>query len=403
MKQYLHCTTSLFYKQAKDSLRLFAQKGFVKAAAISGLLAALFLAGCKDPYEVKVKDSQKSVLVVEGFLNSGGETNIKLSRSYGLSDSARLTVESGASVTVETKNAGQFPLAESFPGTYGADLGVLDATQQYRLRIRTGGREYLSDYVNVQSTPPIDSIGWSRDSKGVTVHATTHDPANGSHYYRYVYEETWEEHASFIASFFYDANSMVFIAYPNADVYQCWKTVNSSNINLATSTALQNDVIFEKPLVRIVNDDPRLLVRYSILVRQYVLSKEAYEFFQLMKKNTETLGTVFDPQPTELTGNVHSINDRSEQVIGIFYGSSEQQKRIFIDASDVPGWTVPNDCFFLKVDPNIDTLKKFAANGLYAFDKDPPGFGPAIDYKVAERRCFDCRLNGGVTTKPVFW
>jgi hypothetical protein len=366
------------------------------------LMGSLFLFSCKDPYNVKVQNAQKSVLVVEGFLSSGGPTTIKLSRSFPLSENARLTMEGGAQVFVEAGNT-QYPLTETTMGNYSADLGVLDASKQYRLHIKTGGKEYLSDAVAVQSTPPIDSINWRRDAKGVTIYANTHDATNNSRYYRYDYIETWENRANYIARWLYDPSvPEVRRRRPDEMIYQCWTTVPSSNINLVTSTALQNDVIFEKPLVFIPNADQKLSVRYSILVKQYVLSKEAYEFFQLMKKNTESLGTIFDPQPSQLTGNIHSLSDKDEPVIGFFYASSEQQKRIFIDASQVPDWGFGYHCGYLKIPPILDTVKFYAYNGLIVYDADESGFTIA-DFRISDRQCFDCTISGGVTTKPSFW
>ena len=36
----------------------------------------------------------------------------------------------------------------------------------------------------------------------------------------------------------------------------------------------------------------------------------------LMQKNAESLGSIFDEQPTQITGNIHSVTNPSEQVIG---------------------------------------------------------------------------------------
>lgn len=393
MRKILRCTAQFFFIS-------FGQKMKIHTVIACLLFLSVLWVGCKDPYDVRVQNSQQAVLVVEGFLNSGGVTSIKLSRSASLNDTASM-MESGALVIVESANA-QYPLAENTTGIYNADLGQLDPLQEYRLHINVGGKEYVSDYVKPQSTPPIDSISWVRDDKGVTIYATTHDPANASHYYKYDYEETWETHANYIARYMWDPVSQtVHELLPNEYVYQCWKTTSSSSINIATSTALQSDVIYQKPLVLIPNKDQKLSVRYSILVKQYVLSKQAYEFFQLMKKNTESLGTVFDPQPSQITGNIHAVGG-NEPVIGFFYASSEQQKRIFINASEVPYWGFGYKCDFQKVPPNIDSVKVAINNGWYPYDADKAGI-IILNYRVSDRVCFDCTINGGSTTKPIFW
>lgn len=386
--------------RSRDKMK---KKQFLFLTSTLVLGSFLFFTGCKDPYEIKVPNAQRQVLIVEGFLNSGGPTTIKLSRSHNLNDTSNATTETGASVIVESGNA-QYNLQETSVGTYTADLGALNPTAEYRLHVNTGnGKEYVSDYVKAQVTPPIDSVNWVRDNKGVTIYGNTHDATNSSLYYKYDYEETWETHANYIARYMWDpATESVKELDPSEYVYQCWKTNPSSSINIVTSTALQNDVIFQKPLVFIPNADQKLSVRYSILVKQFVLSKEAYEFFQLMKKNTESLGTVFDPQPSQLTGNIHSVNNNAEPVIGFFYASSEQQKRIFINASDVPYWGFAYQCSSGKIPPNPDSVKASVYNGLYPYDADRSG--PIImDYRVSDLVCIDCTVSGGKTVKPSFW
>jgi hypothetical protein len=376
------------------------QMNKIPVTVFSLLFLSFLWVGCKDPYDVKVKNSQRAVLVVEGFLNSGGITTIKLSRSFQLADTSKMIEESGASVVVESRNA-KYELPETVLGSYRADLSSLDPSQEYRLHINAGGKEYVSDYIKVQTTPPIDSISWARDNRGVTVYANTHDPSNQSRYYMYDFTETWEIKARYYAFYMYDNGAQsVRWRSPGEEVYRCWKTVPSSSIHLATSTALQNDVISEKPLVFIPGGDKKLNIRYSILVKQFVLSKEAYEFFQLMKKNTETLGTIFDPQPTQLTGNIRSVNDKDEHVIGFFYGSSEEQKRIFIDAAELPNWGFRENCSDFKIEPHL--LEQYIGAGLYPYDAKVVGLR-IVEYSVTEPVCFDCTIGGGVTAKPLFW
>jgi Domain of unknown function (DUF4249) len=369
-------------------------------------LAGILCSGCKDPYNIKPKNSQQGVgvLVVEGFLNSGGVTTIRLSRSYSLAENTTYTAETGASVVIESPS-GQYTLFENGAGVYNANLGTLDPSQQYRLHIHARGKEYISDYVKVQATPPIDSVGWTRDINGVTIYASTHDPANSSHYYRYDYVETWETHSPFIQRLAYAPGTPpdnVRPLGPFEQYYQCWKTQPSTSLTLATSTALQSDVIFQKPVVFIPQADEKLAIRYSILVKQYVLSKEAFDFFQLMKKNTESVGTIFDAQPSQITGNIHSVSDKNEQVIGIFYASSEQQKRIFISAADLPLWGFEQGCNFTKIPPVGDTVTKYANNGLLPYDADVAGI-VILDYRVTSPGCFNCTVNGGTTDRPSFW
>jgi hypothetical protein len=70
------------------------------------------------------------------------------------------------------------------------------------LYIKTkGGEEYISDYVGIMDTPPIDSVAWRPDGDGVSVMVNTHDVTGQSKYYRWDYVETWEYESPFISLF----------------------------------------------------------------------------------------------------------------------------------------------------------------------------------------------------------
>src|SRR5690606_41864672 len=73
-------------------------------------------------------------------------------------------------------------------------------------------------------------------------------------------------------------------------------------------------------------------VIYSFLTRRSsdLLSELAYNFMVMMKKNSEQLGSVFDPQPSQLAGNMSCITDPEEMVIGFIEVAEEKAKRIFI-------------------------------------------------------------------------
>ena len=140
--------------------------------------------------------------------------------------------------------------------------------------------------------------------------------------------------------------------FPQEAVGICWKSQNSSSILLANSLRLESDIINEAPIVLIPESDDRILVRYSILVKQYALSSDAYNFFELMKKNSEEIGSIFSPQPSELRGNIHCVTNPDEYVVGFITSSTVTEKRIFITQFDVRPWPNPVVCESKKVDNN---------------------------------------------------
>ena len=367
------------------------------------VLAVFFFNSCRELYEPPVKSLPDSFLVVEGVLNAGRDsTIIHLSRTFNLAQRATVKTENNAQLIVEGKDNTTALLLGTGNGKYvSANLNLV-ANHEYRLRIKiAAGKEYLSDYVKAKITPVIDSISWKQDQRGVQIYANTHDPANATTYYRWDYEETWEIHSAFPPQVIYENGIIRNRIFPQEDVSICWKDQSSTNILLANSLRLQSDIISEAPLVLIPDANEKLVVRYSILVRQYALEDGAYNFFELMKKNTEGIGSLFNPQPSETRGNIHCTSDPAEFVIGYITASTIETKRKFITATEIPQWGYISYCTSVNVLNNPADIK-FNFGSLmympYLYHFPPENF-----YASSTPECVDCTKRGGTTVKPVFW
>ncbi len=164
------------------------------------LLITIIFAGCRKPYNPPAIGVPNNYLVVEGVINSGTDsTIIKLSRTVNLSSNVTINPEPNAILTVESDQNSIYPLVETNTGYYTSTGLNLDNTRNYRLRIKTASnQQYLSDFVPVKVTPPIDSIGFNIvniGGTGIQIYANTHDPNNNTRYYRWDYDETWQFHS----------------------------------------------------------------------------------------------------------------------------------------------------------------------------------------------------------------
>jgi len=373
----------------------------------------LVAAGCKEKYDAPVVSPDTGYLVVEGNINSGnGTTLIKLSRTTKLDDRS-LIPEQGALVKVEGNDNNSFDLIDNSFGQYGADL-VLNPAVKYRLNITTStGRKYLSDFTAVTNSPPIDSISWKRDNGGVQVYVNSHDPSNNTKYYQWQYVETWEFHSAYPTSIKYkttDFSSGPFyeVVYRDStnfgsdlSLYTCWQTETSSTINIGSTVNLSSAVVF-LPVSYIPPASWKLSFLYSIEIQQYGLSKEGYEFLEKMKRNTEANGSIFDAQPSELIGNIHSVSNPNEPVIGFINVSQVHTKRIFISNSEVPGWNYTESCQSVKIDNKSDSIKAYGIGLLPTFTAETSPLGGIVSFYAAQPICVDCTLRG-TNIKPSFW
>lgn len=368
------------------------------------MMVLAIAAGCKQTYEPPVIKTDYRFLVVEGIINTSpdAQTNITLTRTRRLSDTTTFVPEENAAVYIESSSGTRYSLTETSPGIYTSTPLNLPASQQYRLAITTAGQsQYLSDFTTVHEAPPIDSLTWEQD-KDVTVYVHTHDPSNNTHYYQWEYVETWQ-YASVLETVWGVENGMAYVRDPvTQQVHNCWIDSNSTNITVATSTRLSEDRISHQPLAVIRQGSDKIRIRYSILVKQYGLTKEAFDYWQLIQKNSQQLGTLFDAQPTQLTGNIHAAKDADEPVIGYISAGTPAFKRMFIDKTEVHDWipfTQPPDCYIKSIDQNPTSWLIYPDSdttySIYYFVT-----GGII---IAKKACLDCTLKGGRNLKPSFW
>lgn len=362
----------------------------------------LFLAACKKAYQPDIIASGNRYLVVEGVINTAANsvTLIKLSYSTNIVDSIAYDPELNASVIIENESGTSWPLQSQGEGKYISQPLSLSAGQKYRLRILSEGKDYQSDYLTPRNNPEIDSISWERN-EDVFTYVNTHDPLNNTRYYRWEYEETYEYHAIFNAIWGLDGRTIVPLDSTN-QTWMCWMHNPSTDIILGSTVQLAQDVVNKMPLTTIRKNTEQLYYKYSLLVRQFSLTEQESQFWTILKKNTQQLGTLFDPQPAQIRSNVRCISNPELPVIGYVGACPVREKRLFIERYQVPGWpgSIPNaTCEVLIVSANPIDYSIWEHDPPYAPYYFITGGGLAITLSS----CVDCRTRGGSNQKPAYW
>ncbi len=373
------------------------------------LLLVVSAVTCRKPYLPAAITAPNNYLVVDGYINAtdNGVTTITLSRSRNLTDTVQNLPERNASVMIESASGNSYTLTDlNYTGAYTSNPLNLDVMNAYRLHIITAdGDEFASDFVPVKIAAPIDSLTWEQKSdNNVTVYVNTHDPSKNSTYYKWDYLETWE-HDSRVENYWGEEDGIIFPLDSNTQMHRCWTTEPATHIITGNSVALNEDVISRQPLTVIPQNDVRIKIRYSILASQIPITKEAYDYWSIIQKNSQQLGTLFDLQPSQLTGNIRSLKNQEEPVIGYTSAATVTEQRLFIDHDQVVNWdpTITGrecDQIIIPADP----LNPF----IYTYP-DPEfapfyftGSGPLFLILI-RKECIDCREQGGTNSKPAFW
>ncbi len=366
------------------------------------LLLIVACLACKKPYNPPASSTPDSYLVVEGFINSGNDsTVIMISKTVRLTGKTNNNPVLGATVTVEGEKSGIYNLHDNTSKGHYSSTGSLNLSpsQKYRLRIVNGDRQYLSDFVPVRLAPPIDSVGYNVKNGSVNVYVNAHDPANNTRYYRWDYDETWQFHSKYQSFLMPDTihNTLVGRGIEN-QIYNCFGNDVSPNIVINSTKNLAKDVVYQNTVAVIPLTSEKVETRYSILVKQYAITQEAFEFYTQLRKNTENLGSIFDAQPSQLTGNIHCTTDPGELVLGYITAGNVQSRRIYISHTDLPGNVQPIYPYDCEIGTAMFVYDTFIAKPVSVI---PISSGKG-GYTFSSIECVDCTVRG-VRKAPPWW
>jgi hypothetical protein len=367
-----------------------------KIFKLSLILLVISLYACIEEFSPPEINSDERYLVVDGFLNAGNEeSRIELRLSQNTNDNSTPIVETGARIVVEEESGNSYSFTEVLRGVYTLPPVTVNPAGKYRLKItRLSGEEYLSEYVTVSQTPPIDSLTYRYDAgrDAMVISTNTHDPSGKTRFYRWKFEETYQYRSAYYSSLVYNQNTKK-IEYRNENINLCWATKNSTGIILGSTVKLSADIIKDLPVNIAAISTNKFLMKYSILVKQYGLTQEEFEYWTSLAKSTQGTGSLFDPQPSQVTGNIKNVANNKELVFGYFNVAKEETKRIFM---------APGRGQYPRCDPP-DTVS------VAEYLNSPIGYmlnyhGERSDsLLISSLGCVDCRIQGGTTVKPSFW
>lgn len=386
----------------------------------------LLLIGCTEPFNFKAPETD-SLLVVEATItNEDKIQRVLLSRSSAL-DTVVSIPERAAFVTVIDDNGFSVDFQDNGNGSYSSTQPFAAlSNRSYILRITTSdGNSYRSEPNAINASSTIDSLYAVREFKdgseeGVFIYLDSFDATNTATYYRYEYEETHK----IIAPFYRGLEAFVVSRVPPAvgirasdeKGFICYQTTTSRDIIQTTTTNLAEDRVNRFP-IRFINRENYILShRYSILVKQFVQSLEAFTYYETLAALSSSENVFSQIQPGFLEGNISSDQNNSEQVIGFFEVASVNEKRLFFNYEDLfPGEALPDyiiECGFVSPElvnpagrsPLIDAIDFNLLDFLAEYDgvANPLGLDAFGPYLMTPAGCGDCTQFGS-TVIPDFW
>lgn len=310
------------------------------------LMIFIATTNCVEPYDFQPKEASFHLVVDGGVTQADDINRIRLTASTQYSTTANARVIENAEIKLlNSKSEFEYLIYEE-DGYYahcGESLKIV-VGESYYIEIKIGNKNYRSDPQTLAMPIDPDSITYevghrieiNPNGNEVTyenINIFIHTPINTNgenSYLRWKTDESW----SFTEK---QCNPLII---PKT-CYMAGK-INDDEIFIYSAEAITGTYLSDKLVAyKTISDRVEFIERHYFNVHQYILTKEAYDYWEKVVQIAHPSGDIFDLPPAPLSGNVYNINDKDEIVLGYFEVAAKSIVRIPLFRSDISPFAVP--------------------------------------------------------------
>lgn len=127
----------------------------------------------------------------------------------------------------------------------------------------------------------------------------------------------------------------------------CYVTEYGSDFSVASSAEVPTNRIVKK-IAAVPIDELKVYNYYQMDIYQLSISQEVYDYLKILNAQITGQGSIFDPTPATIEGNVYNTANPQQKSLGMFYVAGVtttelQLNKSGISAQFTPRY-VPNDC-----------------------------------------------------------
>ena len=289
-----------------------------------GLISCLFLVSCLEKTNVPLRQETQK-MVVEGLITNDPKfVSLKISQttSFGNANSIEPLKNAYVKLRSSTSEVTVFRPVPNELGFYRPNNRQWAGKEgiSYSIYIALAdGRTFQSATQKLPKAVAIEGLDTTfvnGSTPGFQTFASFKDPVETENYYRWT---AFGFHIRLSTG-----------AGPPSCCNRCWilkreNSVNSFSDFLVNGSLVKNRPVYFSPFYA--------LGKHLIEVQQFTISKDAFLFWNRYKDQQQRTGTIFDPLPAALTGNVVNTDNQDDIALGFFEVSAVSRKRIEADGN----------------------------------------------------------------------
>lgn len=284
-------------------------------------------------------------IVIDGKITDENKVQtVYISRTKNINDiSSNPTGISDAIVKITDDAGNTFDLSQTALGVYQTQSDVRGVTgRAYQLHVTLGEKEYRSEpeilmpsddvvALNAQyKTSYLLPISNEIVDNVVVFDIDVQNSPGTTNFYKYDWDATYR-----IISPFKDSPDSCTTFTGTSVPPSCYTNEQSSSFLNILSLEGFSGAVYSKHNLTAVNPDIRFMSRFSMNVTQYGITERAFTYWNTIKAQAYGTGSLFDPPPAKVIGNIRSLSNPKENVLGYFMAASVKTKRGFFNADIV--------------------------------------------------------------------
>jgi hypothetical protein len=323
---------------------------------------------CIDPYSIEL-EGENRILTVDGLISTAAgphEVRLTWTSKYDDQSQGNVIIASGLKVAIVDSDGNVVVLEEEVIDsvTFLSNGNLVTAPlrrksgiyltppdfkaeydKKYSLLITTNiGEEYASLPEKVIKGTQLDSavfrpfneatINPLIDQSGFVVDAYFNDDPAANNFYLWKPSNAWGVLKTFPELF---RNRQTWQLEPISCCSRCFLPETRMNGSFTvTNDRLFNGADARFPALFIQDDGFRFMERYRVTLDQYSISEGGYNFLKLVSQQLSIQGSVFDPLPANIRGNMLNLDNPAEQVLGYFFVTDVSSQTIYMNRTDLP-------------------------------------------------------------------
>lgn len=315
---------------------LFKSKkvGFLSLTILA--LCSFLLSSCIERVELPYRNLEPVLVVDGGVTNGNPPYTLRLSYSGGFTAGNLITSNlavNGARVTLFDDQGDSTRFFQNIyqPSLYQTDIFYkCKIGRSYGLKVEMpDGKVYISKPQLMRDVAPIDSVYADKTPDFIRFYINSKDPANSTDYYKW----------SGVSVTLKNTQSGTPGSTCNGS---CWAYNSNVTANILADTYINGKSIigrlaFYSPITK---NAPAS--KHYVEIRQEAISKEAYLYWRQYQEQRTRTGSIFDPLPSTIVGNMINPQDTKDYALGFFNVVTYASKRIIADPANIAFSSVAN-------------------------------------------------------------